>query len=292
MSKRDFSNHLAAEMERILNSDEHKEVFSTNIEKLAFSRVSDEDKLTSEVEIDLLATAEEKCCECSAKESKSGSCVCDCHPKEHKHEEKKEASAVDTLLSVSEDLETQGFERLAGLTLKLASLVVEAKKKKTDKKSDKKSEKKTDKKSTEKSKKNFFEKMKAEKAKKSEKAKASKSKSEKSKAKSSKKASDEYLSRMKLGQVKQQFPEEQHFDIGAANKREAETILALLPPATKATVARLEVVPRGGEHQVSVSFNPGTANKDMAFNSVVETVNKLQNSNMLPGKTYKVVESA
>jgi hypothetical protein len=316
MANNRMSYDLASEMERIFNSDEHKAVFGTaaNIEKLAFSRVSDEDKLTSEIEIDLLSTAgKEKCCECASKEGKGADCKCECHPKESKEEEKKsEASTVEKLLAVSEELDGMGFERLAGMALKFASLVVEAKAKKSDKKAPKKSEK--DKKAEKEKAKAKADKAKAkEKKEKAEQAKAdkekAKAKADKEKAKSSKKSSS-YLSRMKLGQTAGQVPMpgdpvvDYSGSKGPARTSEnppakskpnsvhgndVDIIKAALPPQVMASIVSLEAGPLpsgGGQVTVKLKGGPGD---DAAFNSVQSVVQQLQNANKLSAAPYKVV---
>ena len=308
MTKHNFSNDLANEMERIFNSDEHKEIFGTakNLEKVAFSRVADEDKLTSEIEIDLLSTAEkEKCCECASKEGKGKDCKCECHPKESKEDKKpwdkkSEASTVEKLLTVSEELDGMGFERLAGMALKFAGLVVQAKAKKSDKKSDKEKAKAKADKEKAKAKKEKAEKAKEEKEKAKakadkEKAKASK---EKEKAKVSKKSAG-YLSRMKLGQDAGQVPGPRdpfRREVPPANSKpnsvhgnDANIIKAELSEQVLASIVSLEAgpLPSGGG-QVTVKLKEGPA-ADAAFKAVQSTVQRLQNENKLSAVPYKVV---
>ena len=67
---------------------------------------------------------------------------------------------------------------------------------------------------------------------------------------------------------------------------EAGTIMNSLPPAVKAAVENLEV--HGSE--VSVKFHPGKGS-DQVFNAIVAIVNNLQNTNVLPARGYKVVET-
>ena len=67
--KIDLSNSLAAEMDRVLNSEENKQLFSTSsmIEKLAFKKVSEEDaetEIEKELESQFSKTASCKNCEC------------------------------------------------------------------------------------------------------------------------------------------------------------------------------------------------------------------------------------
>lgn len=310
MTNNKMSYDLASEMERIFNSDEHKEIFGTakNIEKVAFSRVSDEDKLTSEIEIDLLATAEkEKCCECASKEGKGKDCKCECHPKESKEskEDKKEASTVEKLLAVSEELDGMGFERLAGMALKFAGLVVEAKAKKSDKKSSKKSEK--DKKAEKEKAKAKADKEKAKaKKEKAEKAKADKEKAEKAKAKASKKSAG-YAARMKLGQqvsmpgdpvvdysgskgpARTSEVPPAHLAPNSVHGNDADLIKAALPPQVLASIVSLEAGPLpsgGGQVSVKLKEGPGA---DAAFKSVQSIVQQLQNANKLSAAPYKVV---
>ena len=319
MPKHDMSNYFASEMERIFNSDEHKQIFGTakELEKVAFSRVADEDKLTSEVEIDLLATAEkEKCCECASKEGKGKDCKCDCHPKESKEDnkedkkpwEKKDASTVEKLLAVSEELDAVGLTRLAGMALKFAGLVIQAKAKKSDKRSDKEKAKAKADKEKAKAKKEKAEKAKEDKEKAKakadkEKAKASK---EKAKAKSSKKSAG-YLSRMKLGQQvappgtpivdysggkdpsHPAPPAPGHAKPAAPHGKDVDLIKAALSPQVLAGIVSLEAGPLpsgGGQVTVKLKGGPGD---DAAFKAVQSVVQQLQNANKLSAVPYKVV---
>jgi hypothetical protein len=142
-----FANEIAAGMDRALNSDENKKLFSkaSVIEKLAFHRVSDEDKLVSETEeslktiLDINKTAAEKenCSGCECGEEKGSECKCHCH----EDSPTKSASVEDIvgdLLAVSEALEDAGFEKLAADSAILAgSLIAQAKAKKDSKDSKK-----------------------------------------------------------------------------------------------------------------------------------------------------------
>jgi|SRR5271165_5988114 len=144
MKNVDLSNSIAADMDKVLNSDENKQLFSSAsvLEKLAFKKVSEDDK-TTEVEIELENTLTKKasCCECGDKTDHS--CKCDCH--EEKKSEASEDDVVAMLLQASEDLDTLGFAKLASYSALIADkLMVEAKAK-TKSKSDKKSDKKTEK---------------------------------------------------------------------------------------------------------------------------------------------------
>jgi hypothetical protein len=141
MKKNDLSDFLASEMDKAMNSDENKQMFSTAsmLEKLAFKRVSEQDAPT-ELEGDFLSSLEKKakkedaCCECA--EDKEEKCECSCHP-EHKTT-KKEASGYmnvfNALLKISEDLDAAGFSKLAASSALLAgNLISQAKAKKSEK---------------------------------------------------------------------------------------------------------------------------------------------------------------
>lgn len=148
----DLSSFIAAEMDKALNSEENKKLFSTAsmIEKQAFHRVADEDKLTSEVEQELLT--KKASCKCSEEsDHDKESCECDCHEKTSTAFSV--SDAFKSLLKVSEALDDAGFNVLAADSIVLANrLVIQAKAKK-DKKSETKSDKKSDPKSSKDSKK-------------------------------------------------------------------------------------------------------------------------------------------
>lgn len=142
--KNDLST-LAADMDKVLNSNENKDMFSNSsmLEKLAFRKVSEQEEVSEiEVELDSSLKKTAGCCECG--EEKHHECKCECHDKKEEKKEEKKASvrnpareAFNALLKVSEDLESAGFERLAAASILLADkLIVEAKaksSKKTDK---------------------------------------------------------------------------------------------------------------------------------------------------------------
>lgn len=118
----DLSNSIAAEMDKALNSEENKKLFSTAsvLEKLAFKKVSEEDA-TTEVEAEL-----------AIKLQKTASTLLEVS-------EPSEDEVVEMLLQASEDLDVLGFDKLAAMSAVLADkLIVEAKAK-TKSKSDKKS---------------------------------------------------------------------------------------------------------------------------------------------------------
>jgi hypothetical protein len=121
--KQDLYNNIADEMDKVLNSAESKQLFSSSsmLEKLAFKKVSEEDQV-SEVEIEL-------------------------DPSLKKTASVKTANPVrdsfNALLKISEDLDNAGFERLAAASILLADKLVSEAKAKSSKKSDKKSDKKS-----------------------------------------------------------------------------------------------------------------------------------------------------
>lgn len=66
-------------------------------------------------------------------------------------------------------------------------------------------------------------------------------------------------------------------------KDEAATVMAALKEPAKSAVKHLEVV----MDEVRVAFLPGKGTQQ-AFDSLVKTVNELQQKNALPGASYKV----
>jgi len=89
--KNDLST-LAADMDKVLNSDENKDMFSNSsmLEKLAFKKVSEQEEV-SEVEVALGLSLKKTagCCECG--EEKHHECKCECH-------DKKEASTLNSMI--------------------------------------------------------------------------------------------------------------------------------------------------------------------------------------------------
>lgn len=151
MKQVDLSNILAAEMDKVLNSDESKQMFSSSsmLEKLAFKKVSEQDAVTEvEMELDSSLKKTANCSHCECKEDKASDCKCDCH-NEHSHDHEKKAShpvvdAFNALLKVSEDLDNAGFPKLAAASIMLADKLYTEAKAKSSKKSEKsKSEKKS-----------------------------------------------------------------------------------------------------------------------------------------------------
>lgn len=145
-------------MDKVLNSEENKQLFSTSsmIEKLAFKKVSEEDEL-SEIEKELMlknASSNESCVKCYAKKPASTGpckcackgpndcakgCACGCKGGAYEKEMQPKAAfntVLNKILVISEELDTLGFEKLAAASIMLADkLVSEAKAKKSDKKS-------------------------------------------------------------------------------------------------------------------------------------------------------------
>ena len=163
----DLSNSIAAEMSRVLNSEENKQMFNSSsmLEKLAFKKVSDPDEVT-EVEKELAkslhkeASATSSCircyeqkpdstgvckCECRGPADCAKGCPCKCGGGAYAKSLKSSAdvkSAVNQLLAISSQLDDMGFEKLAATSILMADrLVSEAKAKKSDKKTSKESEK-------------------------------------------------------------------------------------------------------------------------------------------------------
>ncbi len=176
MSINKYAGSIANEMDQILRSEEYQTLFSYSdkIKKLAFTRVSDENKPT-EVEIEFAKelstqpleempeeiktasnprgdcvacgktrggwTEEMGVCHCPATSgcSPMGGCKdgCSCGCKAKKAEVIMETlikSAVDALLKASSDLEDAGFEKLAGDTLILTNELIVEAKAKKNKK--------------------------------------------------------------------------------------------------------------------------------------------------------------
>ena len=144
---------LAASMQEIISSDEHKDMFSnaSTIEKLAFHRVSDENNVETANEImrDTESALKKKantiCKDCTKADKESGKCKCNCDGACksdcvcHKDDKKADASSVNSqmkiayknLIEASEALENCGFEKLATYSLQIVDrLVSEAKAKK------------------------------------------------------------------------------------------------------------------------------------------------------------------
>lgn len=167
-----MSNDIASGMDAILKDPEYKSMFSSSavLEKLAFTRVADEDKPTeievefageigeeSSLEVTASDNARADCVACGKKRSgwseKDGVCKCaskdGCSPMGGCKEgcscgcKAKKAgvvmdtlikSAFDSLMKASSDLDAAGFESLSANTLILMNdLIVEAKKKKMTK---------------------------------------------------------------------------------------------------------------------------------------------------------------
>jgi hypothetical protein len=253
--KQDFSNLIAAEMDKALNSEENQKLFSSSsmLEKLAFKKVSEQDQVTEvEMELDpsLKKTASEKCCECGS--SKKDECKCNCHESSSKKASDPVLDSFNALLKVSNDLDDAGFEKIAAASLLLADKLISEAKSKSSKKSDKKEDKSKSKKMDIKERMKKMREMK-------------KGKKEKSKS------SDKKLSKAQM------HPWEQHLEPGSASKTEANTILAALPPNAKGTQVEVQLD--------TVKVHPGNL-----VPTVTKVVQNLQETNKLPfNKKYRVV---
>jgi len=258
MTKMNFADTLASDMNNALNDEDNKKMFSSSsmLEKLAFSRVADEGKLPPteievelEKELNLTKKASAECCECT--EHKHDKCECECH-------EKKEASVSDSvkaLLKVSEDLENGGFEKLAALSAVLAGKLVEAAKEKAKSKSKSKSDKEDDKaKSKSKSSKKMTMKERMEKMRKAQKGKKGKSKKSTAQA-----------------QMQAQM-QPQNFEPSNPTLRTADVLQGALPANVKATIARLEA--DDVNHVIKVQFAPGKAS-NQAFKAIQDIASRV-----------------
>jgi hypothetical protein len=303
--KIDLSNLLAVEMDKALNSEENKQMFSTSsmLEKLAFKKVSEEDAET-EVEKELVKsfskTASCKHCEC--KNTKHDKCNCDCHDtnnadapddkidtfpapsgkginapyvpgttppvKETKKSSNSVRDAFHSLLKISEVLDDAGYEKISAMSILLADkLIVEAKAK---------SSKKSDKKSKE-------DKSKSKGGKKMDMKERMKKMRDAQKGKGKK---DDKKSKSKKSEAQVQ-PTPQHMEPKAAPKRESDIILGALDQNVRPAIVALEVMPSAqmGVRDVLVRFKPG---QEKAFDAVMSTINTLVQQNQLPGKKYNL----
>jgi hypothetical protein len=175
MKNQSVSDFVAAEMDAVLNSKEHKSLFATQYKKAAAqcskchkdheecmcdSAMADDDKDSSLAwdadDNDARKTKKRKEEE-TDQDTGSADDENDAHRKAKKDTDSSDADdeddasdgdsmqssaayevAVDSLLTASAALDSLGFDRGSVFTLKIASLVVEAKKKEEKKKSDKK----------------------------------------------------------------------------------------------------------------------------------------------------------
>ena len=122
--KIDFSNSLAADMDAAMT--ENKDMFSQAavLEKLAFTRVADEDKVVSEIEIELQADLDKAEAETKSALTKKASAP-------------SLMDSVNALLKVSEDLDNAGFEKFAAASILLATRLVSVAKGKSESKTEK-----------------------------------------------------------------------------------------------------------------------------------------------------------
>lgn len=274
MTRVDLSDSLAAEMDKVLNSEETKQMFSSSsvLEKLAFSRVADEGKVPSEIEDELakqglLKTASSSC-KCDKKHGSDEKCDC---PKDCKCRGSKSASEiVSTLLKVSEDLEEAGFDKLAALSIVLTEKLVAQAKDKAKSKSESKSSKKDEKASKSKSSKKMTMKERMEKMRKMQKGKKGK--------KSSKKSALEVNLQKKGQDAHPLIPTQLKPDAPKPRLNEADTVMGALP----ANLKSVKVTQTGPD---AFSVAPG-----QAVPAVTKVVQQLQQNGQLPWqKKYHVV---
>lgn len=171
---KNIDNGIASAMDAILKDPNHIKLFNPSIEKLAFTRVADEN-IPTEIEIEVAKTLNQEnvsvdiklasvndpskcaCCGkeragqlanageckcasvngCSVNTGCKENCDCGCNVKQAgvSMSDKLVKSAFDALLKASSDLEEAGFEGLSvNALILMQNLVVEAKAKKDDKK--------------------------------------------------------------------------------------------------------------------------------------------------------------
>lgn len=251
MTRVDLSDSLAADMDKALNSEENKEMFSSSsvLEKLAFHRVADEGKLVSEVEEELKKQGLQKTA--SSEEA----------PKQ-----KTASDIASSILKVSEELEEAGFERLAALSIVLAEKLVAEAKEKSKSKSSKKDEKSS--KSDKSSKKKMSMKERMEKMR----------QMQKGKKKSKKSALEVELE--KQGQDMHQPPPQnlKPDSPKPAHLSEVDTVLNALP-------ANLKKIRLQQTDPDTFSVNPG-----QAVQAVTKVVQQLQQAGQLPWqKKYHIM---
>lgn len=263
--KQDFSNMIAAEMDKALNSEENQKLFSSSsmLEKLAFKKVSEQDQVTDiekELDASLTKTAAGKCKHCECAESKKGDCKCDCHEDSSSKSSKASNPVLDAfnaLLKISDDLDTAGFDKLAAASLLLADKLVSEAKAKSSKKSDKKSDKKEDKKSKKMDMKERMKKMRD---------------MQKGKGKSK----DKSKSDKKKVSKAQAVPAPQHLEPMHAPKGNEESMI-MSDPAAKGA-------------QVDVELDTVKVHPANMVPVVTRVVQKLQEANKLPwNRKYRVV---
>lgn len=170
--KNSISDLVASSMDSILKSAEHKALFGLKVadssskdEMCAKHGVKDDCPANDTKESDTASAKDSEMTDKSdtsyAKDSESekttkshdSSSADDNAAKETSEESKTSTAldvAIDSLLTASAALDSVGMEKSAAYSLKLASLVVEAKKAKKDKKKGKKGDKKGDKKDSKK----------------------------------------------------------------------------------------------------------------------------------------------
>ena len=143
MKNQSISDFVASTMDSVLNSKEHKSLFA-NQYKMASKECGCSGECDCSMADDLSFSDDENDARKKKKESKECGCTedCDCSSADDVSNMKSSAAfdvAIDSLLTASAALDSVGLDRGSALTLKIASLVVEAKKEDKKKKDKKKS---------------------------------------------------------------------------------------------------------------------------------------------------------
>jgi hypothetical protein len=165
MTNKSVSDFVAATMNAVLESDEHKSLFGSTYKTASFNKKAEDDTICKCGYV-YDGSASDHCPKCSApnpnkskaddNSAKDGSSENDsCMEDDADDNSAKDGSsdmsstaldiAIDGLLTASAALDSVGFSKTSALSLRIASLVVEAKKKEKAKKDEKKSGKKDEK---------------------------------------------------------------------------------------------------------------------------------------------------
>ena len=162
MTNKSVSDYVAATMNAVLNSDEHKSLFAN------YKTASDENNVSDSLCAKCKYSKDSCTCgssmsaddndartkQVSDEDSSDVSCADDDEASDSSSDSNKAEDkevpmsssafdiAIDSLLTASAALDSVGFEKSSIISLKLASFVVEAKKKEKDKKDSKKDKKK------------------------------------------------------------------------------------------------------------------------------------------------------
>jgi hypothetical protein len=193
MKNNSISDFVAASMDAVLKSEEHKSLFGSQYKFASDENAAKCEKCQEEVcSCDSSEADDEEWDSASASDSEEDSDEFDSASASDSEEAEEEDSdsasafdvAIDSLLTASAALDSINLGRGSALSLKLASLVVEAKQSASDKKKtdDAKAKAKKEKEKAAEKKKKEMEKAKADKAKADDKKKAEKAKADKKKA--------------------------------------------------------------------------------------------------------------